>query len=105
RARDGSLQNRRVFAEVAGTYPDGLCLDDDGAVWFGSPYTDEFVRVRDGGEVTDRLAMPGGVACVLGDHDRHTLFLLGVSRVPPIADNPDDPPPPRPPDAPSIGGP
>lgn len=78
RAVDGSLSRRRVFAEMPGVYPDGICLDDEGAVWVGSPYSDEFVRVRDGGEITDRVALPGGVACALGGPDRRTLFLLAV---------------------------
>ena len=78
RARDGTLSGRRIFAEVDGVYPDGICLDDDGAVWVGSPYSDEFVRVRDGGEITDRLSVPGAVACALGGVDRATLFLLAV---------------------------
>jgi sugar lactone lactonase YvrE len=78
RRADGSLHNRRIFAEVPGSFPDGICLDDDGAIWFGSPYTDEFLRVRDGGEVTDRIPLAGGVACMLGGADRSTLFLLGV---------------------------
>jgi len=78
RATDGTLSGRRVFAAVDGVYPDGICLDDDGAVWVGSPYSDEFVRVRDGGEITDRLAIPGGVACALGGDRRATLFLLAV---------------------------
>jgi sugar lactone lactonase YvrE len=78
RAGDGTLSRRRVFAEVDGTYPDGICLDDEGAVWFGSPYTNEFIRVRDGGEVTDRVQVPGGVACALGGDNRTTLFLLAV---------------------------
>ena len=78
RGPDGSLSDRRVFADVTGSFPDGICLDEDGAVWFGSPYTNEFVRVRDGGEVTDRVPLPGGVACMLGGTRRETLFLLGV---------------------------
>lgn len=78
RAADGSLSARRVFAQLDGVYPDGICLDDEGAVWVGSPYSDEFVRVLDGGEITDRVALPGGVACALGGRDRRTLFLLAV---------------------------
>jgi len=78
RADDGTLSRRRVFAEVAGVYPDGICLDDEGAVWVGSPYSDEFIRVRDGGAVTHRLSVPGGVACALGGQHRKTLFLLAV---------------------------
>ena len=78
RAPDGSLDNRRVFAEVDDAFPDGICLDEDGAVWFGSPYTNEFIRVREGGVVSERIRLPGGVACVLGGEGRETLFLLGV---------------------------
>jgi sugar lactone lactonase YvrE len=78
RASDGTLSGRRIFAEVDGVYPDGICLDDEGAVWVGSPYSDEFVRVRDGGEITDRLSVPGGVACALGGDNRTTVFLLAV---------------------------
>ena len=78
RAVDGTLTNRRVFAELGDHYPDGLCLDADGAVWVGSPYTGTFLRVRDGGEVTNCLALPGAVACMLGAESRRVLFLLGV---------------------------
>jgi sugar lactone lactonase YvrE len=78
RAADGTLSGRRVFAHVEGAYPDGICLDDEGAVWFGSPYSSEFIRVRAGGDVTDRIPFPSGVACALGGPDGMTLFLLGV---------------------------
>jgi sugar lactone lactonase YvrE len=78
RSPAGGLTNRRIFAVVPGRYPDGICLDEEGAVWAGSPYTHEFVRIRAGGEVTDRIAMPGGVACALGGDDGRSLFLLGV---------------------------
>jgi sugar lactone lactonase YvrE len=94
RAADGSLSNRRVYAEVGDDYPDGLCLDSEGAVWIGSPYTGTFLRVRQGGEVTDRVPLPGAVACVLGGEDRRVLFLLSV-----------DPSALRAPGDPSPGGP
>ncbi len=104
RAPDGSLTNRRVFADVRGSFPDGICLDEDGAVWFGSPYTNEFVRVRDGGEVTDRLPLPGGVACMLGGERRETLFLLGVDPGGlPVPDAMSSPPR-RPSNGPQAGG-
>jgi sugar lactone lactonase YvrE len=78
RSPAGDLTNRRIFATTPGRYPDGICLDEEGAVWAGSPYTHEFVRVRGGGEVTDRISMAGGVACALGGSDGRSLFLLGV---------------------------
>ena len=33
-AADGSLSNRRMWAEVA-DHPDGICLDAEGAIWYG----------------------------------------------------------------------
>ena len=81
-AADGSLSGRRTFADLAtgaigGTHPDGICLDAEGAVWVASPPTSEFVRVREGGDVTHRIDVSGrwAVACVLGGEDRRTLFL------------------------------
>ena len=77
-AEDGTLSNHRIFAEVGQAMPDGICLDAEGAVWIASPYTYEFLRVREGGEIADRIALPEGklaVACMLGGDDRRTLFL------------------------------
>jgi sugar lactone lactonase YvrE len=78
RGPDGALSNRRLFARVDGAYPDGICLDEEGAVWIGSPYSGEFVRVRQGGEITDRFGLAGAVACALGGEERDRLFLLCV---------------------------
>jgi sugar lactone lactonase YvrE len=77
-ADDGSLGNRRVFAELGPATPDGICLDADGAVWVASFFTQEFLRVADGGAVLDRVAVPGkmAVACALGGNAGRTLFLL-----------------------------
>ena len=77
---DGSLGNRRPYATLEKSkYPDGICLDAEGGIWFGSPLTNEFLRVLEGGEVTHRIAYDDGkwgVACALGGADRRTLFLL-----------------------------
>ena len=74
---DGTLTNRRLFASV-GTAPDGICLDAEGAVWAAAPVTGEFLRVKEGGEITDRIPTPGRIAlaCVLGGEDRQTLFMM-----------------------------
>jgi sugar lactone lactonase YvrE len=90
RASDGSLHGRRVFAEVPGRFPDGMSLDEQGAVWFGSPYTDEFVRVAEGGDVLDRVPLTTAVACALGGPRRDTLFLLqgNPTYLPQVADRP-----------------
>jgi sugar lactone lactonase YvrE len=77
-AADGALSNRRAWAQLdGGAVPDGICLDDEGAIWVASPMTNEALRVLEGGEVTDRIKMDRGVfACMLGGEDRRTLFLL-----------------------------
>ena len=86
--QDGSLGTPRLFADLPGTFPDGLCLDEEGAVWIGSPPLDaeqygdgQFLRVLEGGEVTDRISTPGrwAIAPMLGGPDRKTLFLTTSS--------------------------
>lgn len=72
---DGILTNRRVFADLGERQPDGICADAEGAIWAGCFNTGEFLRVLDGGEITDRIAFDGrGVSCVIGGPDKHTLF-------------------------------
>ncbi|MEI8029926.1 MAG: SMP-30/gluconolactonase/LRE family protein [Comamonadaceae bacterium] len=76
-ADDGSLSGRRVWATLNNATPDGISLDAEGAIWLASPTSREVLRVRQGGEVTHRIATPGqAVACMLGGPDRCTLFVL-----------------------------
>jgi sugar lactone lactonase YvrE len=79
-ADDGSLSNRRVWADGVG--PDGICIDADAAVWtgVGQAGPQELIgRVRDGGEVLDRVAVDQPCfACMLGGEDRTTLFMLAA---------------------------
>jgi len=78
---DGTLSNRRVWAQLsAQEYPDGACLDAEGAIWVASPFTSEVIRVREGGEVAERIKADQGVfACMLGGEDRKTLYVLTAS--------------------------
>lgn len=72
---DGALSNRRVFATIPGSAPDGICLDAQGAVWVT---THEHVyRVLEGGEITDHVDMGSykASACMLGGEDRRTLLI------------------------------
>jgi sugar lactone lactonase YvrE len=74
---DGSLSNRRVWAAVPGSAPDGICLDAEGAVWFGDVPHRRCVRVREGGEVVQTVDLDRGCfACALGGPDGRTLFLV-----------------------------
>ena len=75
---DGSLTNRRVWASLPeGRAPDGLCLDANGDVWVASYTSGEFFHLREGGEVLDRLEVPGrwALSCSLGGADGTTLLL------------------------------
>jgi len=74
---DGSLVHRRVWAQLENALPDGCCLDAEGAVWVASPISAEVLRVRQGGEVVERIAVSTqAIACMLGGADRRTLFVL-----------------------------
>jgi sugar lactone lactonase YvrE len=78
-AADGSLSNRRVWADGVG--PDGICIDAGGAVWTGvGQFGDNLVaRVRDGGDVRERVQLDlPCFACMLGGEDRQTLFMLAA---------------------------
>jgi sugar lactone lactonase YvrE len=76
-APDGTLGNRRVWAQLEGATVDGMCLDAEGAVWAACPFTGRVLRVREGGEVVDEVkgTHPGAFACMLGGSDRRTLYL------------------------------
>ena len=76
-ADDGTLANRRTWADLGQRLPDGIALDAEGAVWFADAGGDACVRVLEGGEVTDVVATGRGCfACALGGPDGTTLFLL-----------------------------
>lgn len=73
---DGSLSGRRVFAQFTDVAPDGICLDAEGAVWAANAFGTECVRVREGGEVVDRVVSPHSTfACMLGGPSGTTLYV------------------------------
>jgi sugar lactone lactonase YvrE len=88
---DGTLSNRRVWAQFddlgavsdravlrTRVLPDGICLDAEGAIWIASPNErSEVIRVREGGAIVDRITVDTvPYACMLGDDDGKTLFVL-----------------------------
>jgi sugar lactone lactonase YvrE len=74
----GRLSGRHTFARVDGRHADGICLDADGAVWIGSPGHGVFLRVHEGGRVSDSVSVGDrwAVAPALGGAGRRTLFML-----------------------------
>jgi len=90
-AADGSLSNRRVWADLGGGVPDGICIDADNAVWYGDVPNKRCVRVREGGEVLQTINLDRGCfACMLGGVGNRTLFLIatewrGMENIPEVA--------------------
>jgi sugar lactone lactonase YvrE len=78
-AADGGLSNRRVWADVDDGVPDGICIDTEGAVWYGDVPNKRCTRVSEGGEVLQAIDLDRGCfACMLGGADGRTLFMVAT---------------------------
>ncbi len=95
-AGDGSLTDRRVWAQLAPTPepapleqmlpqitvgPDGCTLDRDGHIWAADEAGARCIRVAPGGAIVDEIPMPTGLgcfACALGGDDGRTLLLCAA---------------------------
>jgi sugar lactone lactonase YvrE len=76
-AGDGTLSDRRTWAEVPGRGPDGCALDAEGAIWMADAFGAGCVRVAEGGEILEVVTASQPVfACALGGDDRRTLHLI-----------------------------
>ncbi len=85
---DGSLENRGVFAQMPEMFPDGICLDAEGAVWFANPRKGYVARVFEGGRIEHRIDLAegrGAFACMLGGADGRTLFICSCTGSGPAA--------------------
>lgn len=73
----GNLINRRIWAEMKDFAPDGICLDEEGAIWVANPAKKEVIRIFKGGEITSTIKFKDRnvYACALGGIDGTTLFL------------------------------
>jgi len=77
-AADGALTGRRVWAALDGVFPDGICLDAEGAIWVSDARGPDLLRVREGGAIEQRIPTGPGrhaFACMLGGADRRTLYV------------------------------
>jgi len=91
---DGTLSNRRVWAKLSdapdtedlgeliaagGIAPDGIALDAEGAIWVADALGGPVLRVREGGEILDKVSPGTGVfACALGGADGRTLVMCAA---------------------------
>jgi sugar lactone lactonase YvrE len=74
----GGLTGRRLLAGLDDAcFPDGICLDAEGAVWIADARGHDVLRVFDGGRVERRIGVGerSVFACMLGGPDRRTLYL------------------------------
>lgn len=76
---DGSLAHRRIYAQLPeDVSPDGIALDAEGAVWLANPEGHGVLRVREGGEIVERVELDTeGYAVMLGGPERRHLFICG----------------------------
>lgn len=73
---DGSLGERRVWAELGEAFPDGICLDREGHLWVAAPNLGQIMQMAEGGRVLQRIQLQAApYACMLGGEDGHTLFI------------------------------
>lgn len=74
---DGTLRDRRVWAQLEFVATDGSCLDADGQIWVANAIAPQCLRVKEGGEVTGVVnTTQNAFACMLGGEDRHTLYVM-----------------------------
>ena len=78
---DGSLTDRRVWADLAGNVPplrpDGCALDAQGHIWSADAGSGRCYRIAPGGAIVDSIDPPAGLrffACMLGGADGRTLL-------------------------------
>lgn len=75
-AADGDLSKPRIWADLNGAYPDGLCLNPDGTVWLAAPNINQLLHIREGGEIISRVFSRGRpYACMIGGHNGETLYI------------------------------
>jgi sugar lactone lactonase YvrE len=93
---DGSLSDRRIWAQVAPTPPvttlaetlgqlrfgpDGCGLDAENHIWCADEVNARCVRIAPGGEIVEEISAPEGLdffACMLGGEDGRTLLMCAA---------------------------
>lgn len=77
----GELTDRRLFADLDGAFPDGICIDAEGGVWAALIFDNAVARFEAGGRMTHRVSTGElkAYACMLGGDDGHTLYACAAS--------------------------
>lgn len=93
---DGSLSDRRVWAQIAPTPavtslaetlgnlrfgPDGCGLDAENHIWCADEVNARCVRIAPGGQIVEEIPAPEGLdffACMLGGEDGRTLLMCAA---------------------------
>jgi sugar lactone lactonase YvrE len=92
---DGGLTGRREWATFGpppttddvrtalspgAVAPDGICADEEGAIWVADALGNRVLRVSEGGDVVEEVSAGelGVFACMLGGDDGRTLFLCAA---------------------------
>jgi sugar lactone lactonase YvrE len=80
--KEGRLSDRRLWAPLMRDplrpcAPDGICLDEEGAIWVANAAGRECIRVQEGGEVSETVETSMNCfACMLGGEDGRTLYMM-----------------------------
>ncbi len=73
---DGTLKDRRIWANMKSLAPDGICLDEEGGIWVAAPGRHRVARVLKGGDITHVVKVENDAyACILGGPKRRRLFI------------------------------
>lgn len=72
------LGEGRCWAKTGDDHPDGICIDDEDALWYADVGNRRCVRLREGGEVLDVVTLDrGAFACALSREGPPRLFVVG----------------------------
>lgn len=81
---DGTLSNRRVFADhtATGERPDGACVDADGCIWIAFFAGRRVVRCRPDGTIDLTVPMPvtNPTCACFGGNDLRTLYVTTATK-------------------------
>ncbi|MET0043605.1 MAG: gluconokinase, GntK/IdnK-type [Candidatus Thiodiazotropha sp. 6PLUC3] len=82
---DGSLTNRRIWAELNGAYPDGIALDAQNNLWIAAPNLSRLLLVKQGGERLREIEPVGDpYACMVVGEKSSRLFITSSESDDPI---------------------